>query len=61
MPDTAEQPQLLNPPELAEMLRLHPYTVYRMLERHELPGVKIAGRWRTRRADIDALLAGEQQ
>jgi excisionase family DNA binding protein len=54
-----EQPQILNVPETAELLRLHDATVYRALERGEIPGVKVAGRWRIRRADLDKLLAGE--
>jgi excisionase family DNA binding protein len=56
---TADAPQLLNVPETADYLRLCEMTVYRMLERGELPGVKVAGRWRVRRVDLDALLAGE--
>ncbi len=61
MPHAAadELPQILIVPEVAGLMRVHEMTVYRMLERGELPGVKIAGRWRIRRADIDKLLAGE--
>ena len=60
MPDTtAELPQILNVPEAAEYLRLSKMSVYRLLEGGKLPGAKIASRWRVRRADLDALLAGE--
>ncbi len=62
MPHTdADAPQndVLIVPEAAGLLRLADMTVYRMLERGELRGVKVAGRWRIRRADIDKLLAGE--
>ena len=32
--------------EVAEMLRLHPTTVYRLLKRGDIPGFKIGGNWR---------------
>jgi excisionase family DNA binding protein len=32
--------------EVAEMLRVHPTTVYRLLKRGDMPGFKIGGNWR---------------
>jgi excisionase family DNA binding protein len=32
--------------EVAEMLRIHPTTVYRLLKRGDIPGFKIGGNWR---------------
>ena len=32
--------------EVAEMLRVHPTTVYRLLKRGDIPGFKIGGNWR---------------
>jgi len=46
--------------EAASKLRVHPGAVTKMILRGELRGTKVARRWRIARADIDALLAGEQ-
>jgi len=48
--------KLLNIDEVASYLRLNRYTVYRMAERGELPGAKIARRWRFSEADLRAWL-----
>ena len=32
--------------EVAEMLRVHPTTVYRLLKHGDIPGFKIGGSWR---------------
>jgi excisionase family DNA binding protein len=32
--------------EVAELLRVHPMTVYRLLKRGDIPGFKIGGNWR---------------
>jgi excisionase family DNA binding protein len=32
--------------EVAEMLRVHPTTIYRLVKRGELPGFKVGGNWR---------------
>ncbi len=62
MPGPAnERPQPLNAEEVAAELRLNPYTVRRMLERGDLPGVNLGGRWYIQRAALDALLAGERR
>jgi len=44
--------KLLTIDEVAGYLRLNRYTVYRMAERGELPGAKIARRWRFTEVDI---------
>ena len=44
--------KLLTLEEVAEYLRLNRFTVYRMAERGELPGAKIARRWRFKEDDI---------
>ena len=46
--------KLLTVDEVAQYLRLDRYTVYRMAERGELPGAKIARRWRFGEADLRA-------
>lgn len=40
--------------ELAEYLQLGRSTIYEMAQRAEIPCVKIAGRWRFRREQVDA-------
>jgi excisionase family DNA binding protein len=42
--------------EVAERTRLHPETIRRMVTDGRLPAVKVAGRWRIRLDDVDALL-----
>ena len=49
-------PDLLNPKQLAEYLQLSSRTVYRLLERGELPAVRVGGQWRFRKATVDEWL-----
>jgi len=53
--------KLLNIDEVAGYLRLNRYTVYRMAERGELPGAKIARRWRFEARDIQRWLARKKR
>jgi excisionase family DNA binding protein len=46
--------QLLTLREAAEALRLNPRTVREYVQRGEIEGRIIGGRWRFRRADLDA-------
>ena len=46
-------PDLFTPKQLAEYLQLSPRTVYRMLERNELPGVRVGSQWRFRKSEVD--------
>jgi excisionase family DNA binding protein len=45
--------EILTPPEVAAYLRLGRSTIYRLLERREIPGYKVAGRWRCYRVELD--------
>jgi PTS system nitrogen regulatory IIA component len=49
-------PDLFTPKQLAEYLQLSPRTVYRLLERNELPGVRVGGQWRFRKSEVDSWL-----
>jgi excisionase family DNA binding protein len=40
--------------EVAGYLNVNEKTVYRLAQRRELPGFKVAGAWRFQRGDIDA-------
>ncbi len=51
---TAADRAVMTPEEAAAYLRVNPQTVYRLLRRGTLPGVKIGRQWRIRRADLDA-------
>lgn len=47
-------PAVLNVKEIAEYLRVHKSTIYRLLKRGcGLPVFKVASEWRTRREDLD--------
>jgi excisionase family DNA binding protein len=43
--------------EVAEVLRLHPTTIYRLVKRGDLPAFRIGGSWRVSRASIDLWLS----
>jgi len=48
--------ETLTPEEVALILRIDKETVYRNLRQGRLPGAKVGGQWRTRRADLDGFL-----
>lgn len=39
--------------DVAEYLNVDPKTVYRMVNRGDLPGFKVGGSWRFHRSDLD--------
>jgi excisionase family DNA binding protein len=45
--------QLLTVRELAEHLRVHRSTIYRLLRQHRIPGFRINGDWRFDRDEIE--------
>ncbi|MFA5361784.1 MAG: helix-turn-helix domain-containing protein [Candidatus Omnitrophota bacterium] len=42
-----------NAEEIAEYLRLHPYTIRRLAREGKIPAFRAGGRWRFRKDDID--------
>jgi len=46
--------------EVAQILRVHPATVYRVVRRGELPGFKIGNSWRINKASLDLWLSAER-
>lgn len=46
-------PDLLTAKQLAEYLQLSSRSIYRLLERGEVPATKIGGQWRFRKSDVD--------
>lgn len=47
--------------ELATYLQVGDRTVYRMVNRGELPGAKVAGQWRFLKSEIDRWLAAKSR
>jgi excisionase family DNA binding protein len=47
--------------EVAEILRLHSTTIYRLVKRGDLPGFKLGGNWRINRASLDLWLLPERR
>lgn len=39
--------------EIAEYLRLHPYTIRRLCREGKIPAFRVGGQWRFRKDDID--------
>jgi excisionase family DNA binding protein len=48
-----EREKVLTVAELAEYLRVHPSTIYRLLKRRQVPAFRVAGDWRFNREQID--------
>ncbi|HYU23966.1 MAG TPA: helix-turn-helix domain-containing protein [Thermoanaerobaculia bacterium] len=56
MPETLTAGDILTIRQLAEYLMVSEKTVYRMLDRNQVPGVRVGAQWRFRKQDIDAWL-----
>lgn len=48
--------RLLTLYEVAAYLRLNKFTVYRMVDRGQLPAIKVANQWRFKEKDLDKWL-----
>ena len=46
---------------VADHLNVNEKTVYRLAQRRELPGFKVVGAWRFRRADIDTWIERQKE
>ena len=47
--------------EVATYLNVNEKTVYRLAQKGEIPGFKVAGTWRFRREDIDRWIESQMQ
>lgn len=47
--------------EVAEYLNVDPKTVYRLVNRGELPGFKVGGSWRFQKNDLDEWIAKQKE
>jgi len=59
MPNTQIEGGILTIRQLADYLMVSEKTVYRMLDRNQLPAMRVGAQWRFRKQDIDAWLADE--
>ena len=48
-----ERPSILTLENVAEYLRVHPLTIYRLLKKKQLPAFKLGHDWRFNRESID--------
>ncbi len=55
------QPRAMTVREVAGYLNVNEKTVYRLAQRRDLPGFKVAGAWRFQRADIDAWIEAQKK
>ena len=51
----------LNFEELAKYLKMPRSTLYRLVQRHELPGHKVGRSWRFDREEIDGSIKGDKR
>ena len=47
--------------EVAEYLNVDPKTVYRLVNRGELPGFKVGGSWRFQKDDLDDWIVRQKE
>ena len=59
--DSVPHQKVLKVAELAEYLRIHSATVYRLLRRKQLPGFRVGGEWRFSLDEIDQWCGEEEQ
>jgi excisionase family DNA binding protein len=59
VPDTLTTGEILTIRQLADYLMVSEKTVYRMLDRNQLPAIRVGAQWRFRRQDIDQWLTDE--
>ena len=46
--------EILTLPEVAQLLKVNDKTVYSLAQKGVMPGFKVVGQWRFKRADLDA-------
>jgi excisionase family DNA binding protein len=54
------QSAAMNVRQVAELLAVDEKTIYRLVQRGELPGFKVAGAWRFAREDLDAWIEAQK-
>jgi excisionase family DNA binding protein len=59
--ETKARTRLMTTREVLVYLRVTPRTVYRLIREGDLPAVRMGGRWRFRRADLDGWLERQRR
>jgi excisionase family DNA binding protein len=59
--ETVPDPKVLTVAEVAEYLRAHPTTIYRLLRAKILPGFRVGSEWRFSKDKIDSWRAEEEE
>ena len=54
-------PEILTVEQVAELLHLHPMTIYRLAKEGKLPGFKVGGRWRFRKDAMETWMVDRVQ
>lgn len=54
-------PETYTVEEVAKALKLHPYTVRRLVREGKIPAFKVGGQWRFSKTQIDVLSKGKIQ
>lgn len=60
MVDAMTAPTVYTVEEVAEMMKVNPRTVYRMLDKGTLRGFKFGAAWRITQDEVDAVMRGER-
>ena len=55
------QIETLKPAEIAQALRVHPFTVTRLAREGKLPGFKVGGIWRFRKDELEQWLESNRR
>jgi len=56
-----ERSHIMTANEVADYLRIHKSTVYRMAKQRQMPGTRIGNQWRFRRDAIDRWLSAKEE
>ena len=54
-------PETYTVDEVAEALKIHPYTVRRLVREGKIPAFKVGGQWRFRKDEINAWSKGKRK
>ena len=61
MKDFKKFPEIMTPEELAEYLRVSRQTIYNLLWRGEIPGMKVGTHWRLKKNDVEKWISQKGQ
>ena len=61
MKDFKKFPEIMTPEELAEYLRVSRQTIYNLLWRGEIPGMKVGTHWRLKKTDVEKWISQKGQ